>query len=109
MERKINEKIEKLEGYESVLDNFENKTIEEFISTNYENSHFQTGHIKVTNSRTGEPIEGATIQLYDDSWYYYYDKDFTTYTYTTNSNGLSERTEIRKGRFYYFNVSAPGY
>lgn len=61
MERKINSRIDKLEGFESVLDNFENKTMGDVISRAIENSKYQIEFIEVTDSRTGEPIEGATI------------------------------------------------
>jgi hypothetical protein len=109
MERKINSKIDKLEGFESVLDNFENKTMGDVISRAIENSKYQIEYIEVTDSRTGEPIEGATVQIYDDSWNYYYYPSSPNYTYSIGSDGLSEKTRIERGPYYYFNVSAPGY
>ncbi len=107
-------RIPAIEAYGNAYsERVKNMTTEDWAraaATAYRNIKYDTKTITVLNAETGLPIEGASVQVYENDWYSYrYNPSAANYTLYTNANGTTtEEGNFKRDEYYYFNVSAPG-
>jgi hypothetical protein len=104
----INDKIDELEGFADTLESYDNLTVGQALTYAYINAKYDIKKVRVVDSN-GQPIAGATVNVYDNYYNYNYDSDNYTNTYTTDADGYTSTTRFARDDSFYVNVSKSGY
>lgn len=93
------------------MDFLENRTLSEIAddaTTAYINSQYTFVTTTVYDGNTGLPIEGASVQVYNDwsAFYYEYSPEYFS---VTDFDGTTDEFQLEQDAYFYTSVSAPGY
>jgi len=114
VDSKLNKLARKVPVIDAIGERAQNMTTEDWAraaAQAYKNLKYDIKHINVINGATGEPIEDATIQVYENDWYsFYYNATNVDEVFTTDVNGTTtEEGKFERDLYYYVNVTAPGF